>query len=453
MKTGIRRQLLAIAGAAALLVPLLGRETLADTPVEAALRSLASAIDQVPGWTAAFRRLTYDAASDTAVMSGLSIAAPAMALTIDFGSISVTGYADADGGFVAKSIKTDDIAFDLGPVKAAVSDAAFNDVGVPPLPGRLFDPEKPLSSMVGIYSRIIQGSVGQSRIGSVSVIEEIKGVNTRISYENLEFSGMQDGKTATLTVGPARMQSSAPDGPFDMTMARIEATDMDLAAMVHVYDAAEYGSDGAGDMIWRTVLGHAAYKGIEIHFPQATAALGDISIDGFKARQPKHSFTPLLDKVMSHPELADQAMSESAAREGIVDLLSAFSIGRFGMSGLKVEASGYSPFELGDFHFSDLSIEGLGEMVIEGLAGSIPGTGSVKVGRFAFGGLKFADVEKLRTAIQAAGARARARAPIVALPRSIQPASSRRSASSRWPGSTFRRPACRTFHSTRCVSI
>ena len=238
MKTGIRRQLLAIAGAAALFVPVLGRETLADTPVEAALRSLASAIDQAPGWTAAFRRLSYDAASDTAVMSGLSIAAPAMALTIDFGSISVTGYADADGGFAAKSIKTDDVAFDLGPVKAAVSDVAFNDVGVPPLPGRLFDPEKPLSSMVGIYSKIIEGRVGQSRIGSVSVIEEIKGVNTRISYENLEFSGMQDGKTATLTVGPARMQSSAPDGPFDMTMARIEATDMDLAAMVHVYDSA-----------------------------------------------------------------------------------------------------------------------------------------------------------------------------------------------------------------------
>src|SRR5262249_20249722 len=142
-------------------------------------------------------------------------------------------------------------------------------------------------------------------------------------------------------------------------------------------------------------------KGVAMEVPQAKIAIAAFSMDGFKARQPKHSFAAFLDKVMAHPEQSEQAMNDPAAREGVVDMMSAFSLGRFGVSGIKVEERGNNQFALGDFHISDLSIEGLGEMAIEGLAGTIEGQGAIKIGRFAFGGLKFADLEMLRTLVRA----------------------------------------------------
>src|SRR5207248_584292 len=81
----------------------------------------------------------------------------------------------------------------------------------------------------------------------------------------------------------------------------------------------------------------------------------------------------------------------------------AFSFGRYGVSGVNVQASGLSQFEIGDFHVSDQSIESIGEIALEGLAGSIEGQGSIKIGRIALGGMKLGDPELWLGALQAAG--------------------------------------------------
>jgi len=170
--------------------------------------------------------------------------------------------------------------------------------------------------LVGIYSNVMKGRLGHGRIGTLSVIEVIEGITTRISYQDFQLSGLKDGKTASITAGQIRMQSPSPDGLVNITVAGVEATDMDLGAMVHVYDPAQYGPDGAGDMIWRTIVGHAAYKGVEMELPGAKIALGDFSMDAFKARQPKHSFGPLLDKLVAHPEQSAHAMEDAAPARG-----------------------------------------------------------------------------------------------------------------------------------------
>src|SRR5438034_11466665 len=68
MKMGFRSQFLVLAGAAMLFIPAAGRVALADSPVETALRDFVGAIDASPGWTASFRHISYDAATDTAVL-------------------------------------------------------------------------------------------------------------------------------------------------------------------------------------------------------------------------------------------------------------------------------------------------------------------------------------------------------------------------------------------------
>src|SRR6202022_3873547 len=110
---GLRRQFIAFAGAIFLFLPLAGREALADSSVETAIKGLVAAIAASPSWTASYRSLSYDAGAHTALLSGLAIATKKGDLKIDFESISVAGYAaTADGGFAAKSIKADGGAID-----------------------------------------------------------------------------------------------------------------------------------------------------------------------------------------------------------------------------------------------------------------------------------------------------------------------------------------------------
>ena len=105
--------------------------------------------------------------TDTAVLSGLAIATPAGEVKVDFESISVAGYAATAGGsFTARSIKTDGGRGRFRPVKAAIDDVVFDDVGVPAMLGGSYDREKPFTSIMGIYSGTLKTRLGHGHIGS-----------------------------------------------------------------------------------------------------------------------------------------------------------------------------------------------------------------------------------------------------------------------------------------------
>ncbi len=401
MRIGCHRRLTGIAGAAALVLTLGGQAAFADAPVETAIKDLATAIGGSADWTAGYRSLSYDAATDTAVISGLQLATRRGDLKVEFETISIVGYAPAaGGGFTAKAIKADGGAVDAGAVKAALVDISFEDVGVPALKGGAFDPEKPFSSMISMYSGVIRSTMGHGHVGSLSLVETIEGITSRVSYENFDISDFHDGKTATVSAGPLKLESPSPDGLVDITIGSVAGSDIDAGAMMRAYDPSTYGPGGIGDMIWHQTLGHAAYKDITMQVPGVQLAIGEFSMDGLKVRQPTHSFAPLLDFAMAHPGMSQQEMAD-AAREEAVDLLSSIAMGRFAVSGIKVQASGVTQFDLGDVSLSDFSIEGLGEFAIDGLVAAVEGQGAVKIGRFAFGGIKFPDIELLRTASKA----------------------------------------------------
>ena len=71
------------------------------------------------------------------------------------------------------------------------------------------------------------------------------------------------------------------------------------------------------------------------------------------------------------------------------------------MNGLDIEAVGVDQLHLGSFSMSDVSSDQIGEFAIDDFETTVPDQGSVKLGRFAFGGLVFPPLDKL---IAAAGA-------------------------------------------------
>ena len=155
--TDFRPRSLALVGAFLLVVPsAVGAQ--AQAPIETALKDLVAAIDAAPDWKASYQALAYDAASDTGVVSGLTIATNDDSLRFGLETVSVSGYAPApDGGFTAKSMSAGGGALDAeGVFKVALSEIKIDDVAIPGFEGVAYSREQPFTSIIRIYTRVLK---------------------------------------------------------------------------------------------------------------------------------------------------------------------------------------------------------------------------------------------------------------------------------------------------------
>ena len=222
----------------------------AEEPVETALKGFVAGIDASPTWTAAYRGLTYDPATETATLSGLSLKTETGNVTIDVETITVAGYqAAADGGFAAHAVTADGGTVNSGFLKISLSNLALDDVAVPSLAGVAYDPGKPFTSLVRFYSEILKARLAHGRISSIAVIEKINQMTSRITYENFTIDDLKDGRIGSVHAGPLTLQAPAPEGLVGMTVGSVEAHGIDIGAMLRVYNPDAYAG-GVGDMVW-----------------------------------------------------------------------------------------------------------------------------------------------------------------------------------------------------------
>lgn len=387
------------AAAASLLLP---QAAAADEAVEAAIRDWIAAVDASPEWSATFGGLVYDPASDTALLTDLTIRAEQNSLAsgavVSFGTLSVTGYVEEPDGFKVRSATADRGALEAGFIKLRLNDIALADLSAPWFAGFAFDDGKPFASIMRAYRAALGVGLRQGRIGSVELDQTHEGVTSRVVYENFRLDGFADGKVAAFLAGPIRMESPTPDGLINMTIGSIESRDTDLAAFVHVYDPDSY-VNGVGDMVWRDALAYAAYNDIAMDVPGAKLTIGGIVVENFRLRQPPASFTGFFDEMIAHPNMPD-ALAERLAMKSIPAMFSAFSIGRFAVLDTRVQAMGIDHLAMGDFHLNDFSIDGLGEFGLEGIEAVVQGQGAVELDRFAFGGITFGGYDALTRLIE-----------------------------------------------------
>lgn len=406
-----RLRLLGIAGCLLLLSP---ATALAEEPVETALRNLVTTLDASPDWAASFQGLTYDPATATATLSGLSVRSEHTPTHFDVATISVTGYADAgDGSFSAKNVRFDGGTMEAGFVKVALSGGELTDLVVPRYQASTFDPAKPFTSMMRAYAEGLKASLGRGTIASLTMTQHLNGMDNVIVYRDFTLTGMKDGKIDSITAGPLSLQTPSPEGLVSMHVDGIEASGMDLSAMVRVYDPDAYAG-GVGDMTWHPVLAKASYRNVEMEMPGAKVSVAGVAMEDFRMRQPKESFAGFFDAILLNPQMAQSEM-QGLAKRHMLNMVSAFGIGRFAVTGMSVKASGIDKLQFADFHINDLSADGLGEVGIGGLEGLVEGQGAMKVGRFALGGITFPSIDSLQAAIMAS----ETHAPVD--PRSLMP--------------------------------
>ncbi len=365
---------------------------------EAALTHWVATIDASPDWSATYRSVAYDPTSDSVVLSGLAVRSERAGFTVDVDTVAVSGLTEtADGTLRARQFVANGGVIAAGIFSIGLSDLALDDFVLPPDAGFTWDPARPFTSMIHAYGPLARISASAGRLGKLSLTETVEGVGSRVVYSGIALKNWADGRIASLTAGPLSLDTPSDLPLITMRVARGDATGIDIGAILHVYDPDSYVG-GVGDGTWRSAVASARYSDVTIEAPGAKVSLGSISVDDLKARQPGGSFAAMFDAAMLDPFGA----GDPAAADRSLDLASAFSVGRFAMGPIDVQAIGFDRLHVDDISVDDLSIAGLGRFAIDGLEGVVSGQASVKVGRLAFGGIKLPSTDTIATAMRVA---------------------------------------------------
>ncbi len=357
-----------------------------------ALDAWVAELDASPDIDAAYESLT--GTGNQAVLTGLRISG--RELIIEFDPIAVAGYrAVGPNGYAFASFTVDGIVARTPTTEVKVTAFAIDNLVVPET-GNAFDDTRPLTSILDIWGRAQQIGIDEIAMDRIDIGQFAGGLNSLVSYHNFVVRGVGEGRIESTSAGPLIMESPSPDALFVITVDDLRSENIDFNAIAWVLDPAAYAD---GDREWRTMLGHAEYRNIIVAAPDLQLRIRAIEIDDFRMRQAAEPFTPILERILTDPDIP-ALEAEKLTQEILVDLISPWGLGEFSIQGLDIFTDEVDRFHLGEFYISDLSLGGLGEVGLADLDVVIGGEGYLKIGAFALGGLTMPDEAIIRRVLE-----------------------------------------------------
>jgi hypothetical protein len=379
---------------------------LAEEPIETAIRGWVAALDASPNWVAGFAELSYDEGRREATLRNLTIRSETLSTKIEvsFGTLGVVGYSEtADGGFKALEIKADDSKVVIGDLAdVTMRDLRVDNLAVPSFASFVFDPNRPFTSGVKAMAIAAKTSIDSIKIANIQSTQTAEGQTSRADYGSYELKGMADGKIDQVAVGPVKQEMPSPDGLMTFGIDRIEARKYDLDAVVAVFDPDRYVG-GVGDGKWRDVLALEVYKNFTINVPGAAIRIGSFETENLRMRQPKRNVGEVIDTLLTKPDMPEEEVGRLVS-ENLAGLLGFAGVGSLRLSDLDVTAPEIERFHLGDFHITDMSSDGIGEIGINDLDAAAQDKSSVGAERLAIGDIRFGDLDYLANMLRAAEA-------------------------------------------------
>jgi hypothetical protein len=371
-----------------------GTASFAATPLALSVVAWVQSVDASPDWVARMRGLSVDEAGSGLTIGSLVIAAENGGIGLEIDDAVLTGYREgSDGGFVASSLRIAKATVKTPGMEVVLDASKFDGIGVPSLASIVYDKSKPFTSLIGVYSAIAKMYLAGGHVDNITFLEKFEDVTSKITYDDVVVGPLDDARIESLSAGPLKVESPAPNPLVELTVGRAQATGIDIDAILQVYDPLRYIA-GTGDGIWHRAIGNVAYSDIALTLPGTGLTLGSVSVDDFKVRQPPESFAPLLDAMSGDSHISPAAMDTLSSRY-LAGLLSAYGVGRFAIDGVDLRAVGIDQLAFNRFSLSNASSDGFSEMAIEGFVGAIAGQGAVAVDRFALGDVIAPPPEKL----------------------------------------------------------
>ncbi len=371
-----------------------------DRPYLEALAFIYS-IEASPYWSARIRGLSMDEQRSTIEIESLVVAAEKGKLVIDIENATLDGFSViADGGFSADALEIERMTVTTATSSAVFNDIRFDDIGGPSLASVAYDQTKPFTTLVGAFAAIAKCRTSGGRIAGIDITETYEKQSSLITYRNVAFGALEDGKLARVGAAPLSLRSPAANPLAEMTVRRAEARVIDLDAIAHVLDPLRYVA-GTGDGQWRAAIERASYVDLALSMPSIRLTVGAIRANDISLRQPNENFAPLLDELINPRELPPLAMKKVQSNY-LGELVSAFGVEHLAIEDVVVSASGIDQLTLGAFELKDSSSDRIGEIAIADFVAAITGQGAVQVGRFAAGNVVLPSYKTIDTALDRA---------------------------------------------------
>lgn len=371
---------------------------LADEAAESYLRDFVAAIDAAPDYRASFEALSTAPGTGATLMRGLSIESTTPGLSITIDTIEVVGFGGSGGSFAADALRIDGARMTATEyMTVEMASAEFRDFVLPSNEGFVWDDAQPYLSVIRLLSPLTGIEMSSGRIASVAMLQRVDGVESRVSYEQVNIDGWSGGRIASISAGPIRSQTPDQDQLMAMSIGSAHSRDIDLNVVFHVFDPANYPNE-IGDRVWHQVLARTVYRDWIMAVPGVTITMKEASLDNVRLRQPAGGIGILTEfGTREFGDLEDEP--EAAAR--FFEVLTSYGFDSFTMTGLAVDAPGVTEFSVAGISFSDISSDLLGEFAFDRLAVSVPEQGTATVRRFAFGDIVPPSIEAIIAAIKA----------------------------------------------------
>ena len=390
------------AAVAAVVLSFGGASALADQPTEDLLKSWVEAIDASPTWTASYGQIASH--GDQTTLSDLKVGSeknPDVTLTVS--TINVDGLNQADDGALAgKDVTFDGVALHAATITLDLTNVKLTDYELPAI-DFTWDQAHPLTALVPFMKMMANVKIASGTIGSMVLTQEVNSMISETTYEGMQIDKWGDGRIASMTSGAVRTASPKKDPLIAIAMDGVQSLDVDLGAILAVFDPEAYVG-GVGDLVWRTIVGHAAYSKMTITAPGVETTIGGMEFDNLRLRQPRGGIQPLYDlSAQVTTGHHDGGMTEIPKPDPmtILDLLSIYGIGKVAIHDVDVSAPGVDAFHLGSFSMADLSSDGIGDFTIADYNIAMASQGAVRLGKFSFGGVVFPPMEAIVAAIAA----------------------------------------------------
>ena len=218
-----------------------------------AAHSFVHSIDALPDWSASAASIRSEGA-DT-VAADLVFARENPHVSAKVGELRLTDLAGgADGGFTATEIALAHAEVAAESLTYSVPAASLKDVKGPSVAGLTIDPHHLMTSIAEVYGIAARTEFSALTIPDMSSVQTQPGMGgdppttVRVDYRNLAGRELKDGVLAGSEVGPIEFHAQSQDGDVGLTLRSAIVERLDLGALAHVLDPAQY-QNRRGDQI------------------------------------------------------------------------------------------------------------------------------------------------------------------------------------------------------------
>lgn len=398
----------------------------ADAAGEDLVRSALNNISAADGWTASADIVRSE--GDRIIVEGLKVANSGIDFRMAIGTLGLDGLSERGGGYFAEafSVSNVDADFDLAAIVASASpekpDAEMSSrVTIGSAEGAaLFLPANVpsssgmsgfLASIIDTYAYTAEMELAALTIPAITVEQTVSVANqdedqtSRTTYHDVRVADWADGVIERYEIGRLDIAvTGGPGGKYSMGADGALVDHIDIGHLVHVLDPARY-EGGQGDLVWKTVLKRAEYRGFRVNAPDANVTIGRISMSDFDMRQPEKPLLAGLDKLVASAlagvEPDDEAVVEMLG-EFLPAVFSSFHIGDIRaeeIEGRPVVSSDPTGVVLKEIGISGYSGEGIERILIAGLSGAGPGV-EIGMETLRFDGIGFPKWESIAAVVE-----------------------------------------------------